>query len=201
MGTRHLIAVQFNGEYKVAQYGQWDGYPEGQGKAVLNFLRDEKLFDKLKTNLGKCRFIEDDEVDRLNDLLNKSDAKTVNWYHDFCSRDLGAKVLENIAGSTDNEILLIDRISFAKDGLFCEWAYVVDLDKNTFEVYKGFGKTELSPEERFYDAEFKSGNEYQPVRLRATFSLDALPDDDEFYSSLECKVDENEDCEDEKEVS
>ena len=30
MGTRHLIAVQLDGEYKIAQYGQWDGYPEGK---------------------------------------------------------------------------------------------------------------------------------------------------------------------------
>lgn len=28
MGTRHLTAVVIDGDYKVAQYGQWDGYPE-----------------------------------------------------------------------------------------------------------------------------------------------------------------------------
>lgn len=31
MGTRNLTAVYLDGQYKVAQYGQWDGYPEGQG--------------------------------------------------------------------------------------------------------------------------------------------------------------------------
>lgn len=31
MGTRNLTAVYIDGEYKVAQYGQWDGYPEGPG--------------------------------------------------------------------------------------------------------------------------------------------------------------------------
>jgi hypothetical protein len=34
MGTRNLIAVFFDGEYRVAQYSQWDGYPEGQGGNV-----------------------------------------------------------------------------------------------------------------------------------------------------------------------
>lgn len=39
MGTRHLTAVFVDGEYKVAQYGQWDGYPEGQGLTCLEFAR------------------------------------------------------------------------------------------------------------------------------------------------------------------
>ena len=39
MGTRHVTAVFLNGEPRVAQYGQWDGYPSGQGVTILDFLR------------------------------------------------------------------------------------------------------------------------------------------------------------------
>ena len=39
MGTRHMVGVVLDGDFKIAQYGQWDGYPEGQGKTVLDFLR------------------------------------------------------------------------------------------------------------------------------------------------------------------
>ena len=28
MGTRNLTVVYLDGQYKVAQYGQWDGYPK-----------------------------------------------------------------------------------------------------------------------------------------------------------------------------
>ena len=51
MGTRHLICVVKDNEYKLAQYGQWDGYPEGQGVNILRFLRDfdRDVFEKNET--------------------------------------------------------------------------------------------------------------------------------------------------------
>jgi hypothetical protein len=48
MGTRHLIKVIYNKETKVAQYGQWDGYPDGQGLTILNFLDEEGNFIDLR---------------------------------------------------------------------------------------------------------------------------------------------------------
>ena len=48
MGTRNLTAVMIDGEYKVAQYGQWDGYPSGQGLTCLHFLRETMDEDKFK---------------------------------------------------------------------------------------------------------------------------------------------------------
>ena len=45
MGTRNLTCVFVNGEYKVAQYCQWDGYPSGQGLTILNFLLGKPTVD------------------------------------------------------------------------------------------------------------------------------------------------------------
>lgn len=56
MGTRHLICVQHNNEYKVAKYGQWDGYPSGQGAGILEFL---------KGSFNKALFIQ-----KLDNILN-----------------------------------------------------------------------------------------------------------------------------------
>ncbi|MBM5782410.1 MAG: hypothetical protein FJ368_03200 [Pelagibacterales bacterium] len=140
MGTRHLIEVKFNNEIKVAQYGQCDGYPTGQGIGIANFISDKNNIAKLKENLTKCRFWDKEkDKDFLEDYDSRSptwssdpDNRTEEqkeWYNNFISRDLGSDILENIAKSEKEEILLKDSSEFKKDGLFCEYHYLIDLDK------------------------------------------------------------------------
>lgn len=43
MGTRHLTVVVKNDKYKVAQYGQWDGYPSGAGANVIEFIQSTNM--------------------------------------------------------------------------------------------------------------------------------------------------------------
>lgn len=201
MGTRHLIAVKSDGEYKVAQYGQWDGYPDGQGVAVLEFLRQYDL-SEFKQRLLSVRFLDEvkdkEFVDSYNANVpkwsNEPDKRTTaqkRWWKLFQSRDLGAKVLSNILHADDNEIVLSNQLSFAADSLMCEYAYVIDFDINTFEVFQGFNKSPLSPEERFYNIDIpKDGAEYKQIKIVKAFDLDKLPTKEEFLS--EFKNDEEE---------
>lgn len=106
------------------------------------------------------------------------------WFLTYVSRDLGAKVLNNIVNSADTEILLKNSIDFAGDSLFCEWAYVVDLDKGTFEVFQGFNKEPLADGERFANAPFDH-EEYKQVKHRATFRLSELPSVEDFLAALQ----------------
>ena len=147
MGTRHLIMVKQNKDFKVAQYGQWDGYPDGQGETVLKFLSDKDNISRLKKSLSKIRFVDSkgrdkDFVESFNanapEYTNSPDNRTqeqIDWFNNYIDRDLGAKILFNIINSKDKEILLKNNIDFLKDGLFCEWAYNLDLDNNILEVY------------------------------------------------------------------
>lgn len=52
MGTRNTLKVYLNDELKISQYGQWDGYPSGQGRDLLYFCASPynmvKLYGKLK---------------------------------------------------------------------------------------------------------------------------------------------------------
>lgn len=73
--------------------------------------------------------------------------------------------------------------------MFCEYAYVIDFDKNTFEVYEGFNTTPLAETDRFYSKELYeyANTQYYPVKLKASFDLSNLPDTDEFLSVCEPK--------------
>ena len=176
MGTRHLVAVQLDGEYKIAQYGQWDGYPEGQGKTVLDFLKS-----KLFKGKGRARFEEKLRAaaymtDAERTALDKQIEKIENWQERWpeLSRDAGAKILEMVA-TRDSGIKLNNSISFAGDSLFCEWAYVIDLDKSVLEVYVGFNKKKVDAKERFAATPVEGNQEYHPIRLLISYPLSKLP--------------------------
>ena len=64
MTTRSLTAVKINGEYKIAQYGYYDGYPSGQGVTILKFLLGEMDKNKFIKKLKKLRFVINDQEER-----------------------------------------------------------------------------------------------------------------------------------------
>jgi len=174
MGTRNLTMVISNGKTKVAQYGQWDGYPSGQGVIALDFLHNTPL-DKFKEKLEACRFLTPEEVTAWG--------KAERWLPQF-SRDHGAEILDLIMANEESEFILLDKGGFANNSLFCEFAYVIDLDRGTLEVYNGFNTEPLQPTDRFYTSS-PDADGYYPVSLMHEFQLSNLPTDDEFLAILE----------------
>lgn len=179
MGTRHLIAVYKDGKHRIAQYGQWDGYPSGQGKTVLEFLKDEGAVWQLKTYRLRddegVRFLTDAEIEKIN--LEKNPIAQ----RPQLSRNMGADIL-HLAAKVDN-LALVDSLSFAADSLFCEWAYVIDFDTNVFEVYRGFNQKPAIG--RFANMPVEEGSEYQPVTLIKTYRLDDLPSYEQFIADCD----------------
>jgi len=198
MGTRNLTAVKINGEYKIAQYGQWDGYPGGQGATALNFLRNERNRNKLKKALKHCVFVSQEEMDETvkrlgldgKDFWTMEEGRKWDAEYPFFTRDHGAEILRLVANASKvwHPIKLKDSLDFAADSLFCEWAYVVDFDTNTFEVYKGFNTTLLKKTDRFASLPLKQQrrgeNKYFPVRLVKSYKLGRLPNEDRFISQI-----------------
>lgn len=145
MGTRGLTQViDKAGKTKVAQYGQWDHYPSGQGLTALKFLRKKGNIEKLKQALKKTRFATDADrkerdaflksIGSDNGFVNMDQSKKYDEKFPFDTRDHGAKILELVCESPEKEIVLIDQSEFAKDGLFCEGVFTINLKKNTFEI-------------------------------------------------------------------
>lgn len=201
MGTRNLTCVVKNGEYKVAQYGQWDGYPDGQGITILNYLSkwDRERFER---NLETTSEITNEEYEKCwkelgitseNGLISLEDSKLFEKEYPHLRRNMAAEILEYIENNEGLKLSLYEE--FANDGLMCEWCYVVDLDKNTFEVYEGFNKTVLSENERFYSEKlmkyYDGCPQYYPVKFLISFDLDNLPSKSEFLTKINELVSED----------
>lgn|SRR5512139_830975 len=202
MGTRNLVAVCFQGKYPIAQYGQWDGYPEGQGSDTLEFCRfltqSPERIEIFKQKLGKLTFITPEDLKALwvscgaspdNDWVTMEIASKFKKHYAHLDRDAGADVLQMVYEMSETEPLkLKDSLDFAGDGLYCEWAWVIDLDKNTFEGYQGFQKEPLPDTERFayLGMQHYSGvdSDYYPAKMVACFPLDNLPTDTEFLGAF-----------------
>jgi hypothetical protein len=180
MGTRNSTIVKVNEKIVVAQYGQWDGYPSGQGLIILETLSNCNL-EELKEKCSNVRQIKDYKLKYLwseaHDLAGEKEddnkfgfvsvkvADKFKSMHPHLHRDCGGQILSLILKGADEVSLNID---FAKGsgGFFgCEWCYVVDFDKNVLEVYSGT---------------------YEEVYLVKGFDLNSLPNEEEFLE--ECQA-------------
>ncbi|KAL3713400.1 hypothetical protein TMatcc_002103 [Talaromyces marneffei ATCC 18224] len=154
MGTRNLICIWYKGRFMVAQYCQWDGYLEGQGATILQFLLVPGNIERLKKGVGHITPVNDETV---QEILSKHRFSTFKNNKKVCecgaavpfsvqetcfpptlNRDTGAKIFDIIAAARlDDYIPIRLQLDFATDGLFCEYCYCVDLDAEVFEVFGG----------------------------------------------------------------
>ena len=110
MGTRNItMVIDKEGDVKVGQYGQWDGYPSGQGLTILDFLSNTDL-NEFQEKLSKCKFLTEEEVEKINDD---------DWENNYpqLSRNVGGEILGHIMDSDGLE--LIDKSEFVDDELVC----------------------------------------------------------------------------------
>lgn len=191
MGTRNLTIVHKDGEYKVAQYGKWDGYPEGLGLFLLNFLKSVNI-DSFRNAIDNVSFYTKEELKDINKYVEETrkNIPDYNWqkYFPHLSRDCGGDILNYIVFKGVNKVE--NNINFAADSLFCEWAYVIDLDTNKFEVYQGFNEEKLNENERFFYLEDKSEENYHPVKFIKEYDIDDLPNEQAFINDLASGDDE-----------
>lgn len=184
MSTRGAIGFKADNKWYIT-YNHSDSYPEYLGTQVLEFCKsivDWHEWDELDKKVRGLILV--DESQLVPDAL-------VEKYKRFSNTDVGRQkkddwycLLRNIQGADTlyeikNGVLqhMIDYHLFLADSLFCEWAYVIDLDDASLKVYKGFNKelypdTPLPPD---IDPTLKDGD-YYPVRLLYAYDLARLPE-------------------------
>lgn len=158
---------------------------------VLKFLRDKMDEALFRERVHNARYISPEALSALwqeygadkDGFVSMDNADRMHKDYPQYSRDTGAEILELVQNG-DNGIMLSDRINFAADSLFCEWAWVVDLDNRTFEGFEGFNNTRLPDDERFAFLNPTEESEYYPVKRVVRFSLDDLPDDESFLAAF-----------------
>ena len=154
MGTRFLICIQLDNHYRAAQYGRYDGGLSSQGKEIVQFIMCQ-MNSSFMENLRTITYISEDSVEPDN----------TNVYYE------GSMFLELIRKQSNLE--LIDSIDFAYDSLFCDYCYVLNMDNNTLEIYRGMNTTPLQPSDRFYNNGYRR-KEYYPVKLLKEYAFKDL---------------------------
>jgi len=166
MGTRNLTIVLKNNTHRIAQYCQWDGYPEGQGLTAYNLLKGDLAV--IEQSLDKCKWITeeerkdvmrqaheevDEDWDGETEIISFNVSKAIQSLYPHLQRDHGALILDTIINATDS-ISLEDGILFAANDLFCEYVWIVDFDKRVFQGLvptKYLGYQALENQESYLD--------------------------------------------------
>ena len=81
MGTRNLTCVVVEGQHRIAQYGQWDGHPDGQGATALNFIRAVVTGKAEKDFVARCQaltWLSDGDMTRLWEAAGADDTGFAN---------------------------------------------------------------------------------------------------------------------------
>jgi hypothetical protein len=160
MGTRGLIGVEVDGEKKCS-YNHSDSYPTGLGKEFVEQCSDfitRHGLDNAKRMSRNIRMVNNDDIPTVQDIkgfkeFNNSsvgNSEGIMWYN----------LLRGMQG--DIAIILecgtmLNATSFLEDSLFCEWAYILNLDDESIDVYRGFNKI--------------TNGEYGPCTLLTSYDL------------------------------
>ncbi|MBQ6632266.1 MAG: hypothetical protein IJH63_01520 [Methanobrevibacter sp.] len=142
MSTRGYYGIKKRGELK-GSYNHWDSYPSGLGKDLVKELNKIKKDDRLKVLNETFDYIE----------LIDSNIPPTEEQKEVCQKanvvDLGVSnrslddwycLLRKTQGDLSTYINKIvpymeNGNSFLDDSLFCEWAYIINLDTNKLEIY------------------------------------------------------------------
>jgi len=123
MGTRHRQAViSKRGALKIQQYGQWDGYPSGQGIDILKYLRsgDLKKYQKNLTPIKQPTKAQIAEVETDEEW-------PTNYPH--LSRDCGSRIHELIE---EGKVPFVVHTPEKECEHWCEGFYTIDFQKGVF---------------------------------------------------------------------
>jgi len=138
MGTRGCYGFRIDGKDKLT-YNHFDSYPSGLGLSILQYAHDRSMKNmtevakRIKLVCSKKPTKKQIQICKKYADLGVSTGKIDDWY--CLLRDAQGNLEAH-----DTVPFMIDSSEFVYDSLFCEWAYIINLDTKVLEIYKGFNK-------------------------------------------------------------
>ena len=192
MGTRGAVGFRANKQDKVT-YNHFDSYPSGLGSDVISFIRSHSFEDiqKAAQNIQMVDTSIEPTPQQIKDCapwtdLSVSNQSTSDWYCLLRSAqgDLGAYV-QGLKYMNDSK-------GFLLNSLFCEYAYIINVDTKQLEFYTGFNKKARKTKGRYADKQPEDSrpDSYYGVALLWKIDLnDILSASDEEVSAMIKKMD------------
>lgn len=142
MGTRGYIGIKKDNVLK-GMYNHFDSYPTGLGISVIEDINKIKKENRIKVLNETFDYIQlvNDDIEPTDQIIKECETAGVvnlgvsnqdlkDWY---C---LLRETQMNFSIYLNKKIpYMLDGNDFLKDELFCEWAYIIDLDENLLKVY------------------------------------------------------------------
>lgn len=139
MSTRGAFGFIKNKEYKV-HYNHFDSYLEGKGQDVVEFVKNtpienmNKIFDNIVL-VNQTDLPNESQIKEVNKILKENGLENKYEQEHFGSTKLDWYYLLN---PTQGNLELYNKglkymtndKEFLNDSLFCEFAYLIDLDQN-----------------------------------------------------------------------
>lgn len=142
MGTRGAVGFKYDGKRLLA-YNHFDSYPEELGVSMLAYAADsctepaqqvavkQRLDQLVQVQEGEAPT--DEQIEQLKRAGIEGPERVssgMDWY----------AWLRDLQGQPDEYMRVgfwPENNDFLEDGLFCEWAYIVNIDDGVLEVHRG----------------------------------------------------------------
>lgn len=138
MGTQGVYGFHKNGVDKIT-YRFQDSYPLELGESITKFIMSTTI-DEMNNIFSKIIMVDEESKPTLEQIKEcekyyngeVGEKSILDWY---C---LLRKSQGNLTPYKKDLRYMIDGKDFIHDSLYCEWAWIINLDTKELEVYEGF---------------------------------------------------------------
>jgi len=173
MGTRGAYGFRLDGEDRLS-YNHYDSYPSCLGEKILQDterLMSKYTINQLKDKVRNLKSVHpesttDEEIRQITEKYHNTSVSLGTLDDPYCCfREAQGDIIAMLDMG-----YFLEANSFILNSLFCEWAYIINLDTEELEIWKGFQKAP-SKNNRYGK---KSYEDYYPCTMIKSFSLHNL---------------------------